>query len=230
MVRQAYWWRKDSYIDDQCWFVLQDHLCTLYAPHFLYASEVDCEEPNVEHELELEKLQFSDLVAECKKILASVGKLLASYAAKVDSDLEPPVLIELNIVDKPESEAVNEPKPEPEAKVVDELITLQEEFILPPTEVEELYIGTLVELLVEPIVELVLYLTAIPLRSPDIYDLLQIFLQETRSQETSLSMVQNAISSVFIMVDSHLSAACDWLDLPSFTVGSPRKPVPPPPS
>ena len=47
-------------------------------------------------------------------------KLLASYAAKVDSDLEPPVLIEPNIVDKPESE------------VVDELVSLQEEFFLPP--------------------------------------------------------------------------------------------------
>jgi len=75
-------------------------------------SEVDCEDPDVEHEPNLEKPQFSDLVVECKEILANVGKLLASYAAKVDSDPEPIVLIEPDIVDKPEPEAVNEPEPE----------------------------------------------------------------------------------------------------------------------
>ena len=95
-------------------------LICLNASH-LYVSEVNCEEPNVEHEPELEKPQFTDLVAECK-ILASVGKLLASNAVKVDSDLEPPVIIEPNIVDKPEPEAVDEPKPE--SKVVDELVSL----------------------------------------------------------------------------------------------------------
>ena len=63
---------------------LKDLLRTLYAPHFLYASEVDCKELNVEQELELEKPQLSYLVAECKQILTNVGKLLASYAAKID--------------------------------------------------------------------------------------------------------------------------------------------------
>jgi len=118
LVGLAYWWWKDSHIDDQCWFVLQNHIRTLYAPHFIYASEVDCEVPNVEHEPELEKPQFNDLVAECKEILASVGKLWASYAVKVDSDPKPLALVEPNIVDKSELEAVNEPKLEPE--VVDE--------------------------------------------------------------------------------------------------------------
>ena len=119
LVGRAYWWWKDSHINDKCWFVLQDHLHTLYALHLLYVSEVDCKEPNVEYEPELEKPQFSDLVAECKENLADVGNLLASYAAKVDSDLESTVLIEPAIIDKPESEAVDEPELEPE--VVDEV-------------------------------------------------------------------------------------------------------------
>jgi len=95
-------------------------------------------------------------------------------------------------------------------------VPLQEEFFLPPTEVEFL-IDTLVELLVELIIELVSSLTAIPLKSPDIYDPLQIFLQETESQEISLLMVQSTIHSVFIMDDLHLSATYDWLDLSSVT-------------
>jgi len=99
----------------------------LYAPHFLYVSEVDCEEPNIEHEPELEKPKLSDLVAECKEILANMGKLLASYASKINSNPEPRALIEPDIIDKPESEAVNEPEPEPEPEVVPELVSLQEE-------------------------------------------------------------------------------------------------------
>jgi len=41
LVGQAYWWWKDSRIDDQCWFILQDYLRSLYAPYLLYASEAD---------------------------------------------------------------------------------------------------------------------------------------------------------------------------------------------
>jgi len=54
LFRHAYWWWKDSHIDSQCWFVLQDHLRTLYAPHFLYASEAYYNELTVEPELEPE--------------------------------------------------------------------------------------------------------------------------------------------------------------------------------
>jgi len=90
---------------------------------------------------------------------------------------------------------------------------LLEEFFLLPTEVEELLIDTLMKLLVEPTMELVPSLTAIPLRSPDIYDSLQIFLQKTGSQEISLLMVQSAVRSVFIMDDLHLFAIYDWLGL-----------------
>ena len=61
----------------------------MYAPHLLYVSKANHKKPDVEQDLELEKPQLSDLVAECKEILASVEKLLASYAAKVDLDPEP---------------------------------------------------------------------------------------------------------------------------------------------
>jgi len=87
LVEEPYHWLDDNYKFCWYWFSLQNLLRTLYAPH-LYAFEADCKEPNVEQELELEKPQLSDLVAECKEILASVGKLLASYATKVVLDSE----------------------------------------------------------------------------------------------------------------------------------------------
>ena len=56
-------------------------------------------------------------------------------------------------------------------------------------EVVELPIETIVDLPVEPTLELVPSLTVMMaslfLRSPDVYDILQIFLQETGSQEIS---------------------------------------------
>jgi len=90
--------------------------------YIFYASEVDCEESDVEHKPEPGKSKFSDLVAEYKEILASMRKLLASYAAKVDLDSEPSALVEPDIIDKPESEAVNEPQSEP--KVIAKLVPL----------------------------------------------------------------------------------------------------------
>jgi len=75
---------------------------------FFYASEAHCKEPNVEKKLELDRSQLSNLVAECKDILTSVGKLLASYTAKVDSAPELPVLVEPDIIDEVESEVVTE--------------------------------------------------------------------------------------------------------------------------
>ena len=77
--------------------------------------------------------------------------------------------------------------------------------------------------------ELVSSLTAIPLTSPDIYDPLQIFLQETGSQEISLFMVQSAVRSVSIMGNLHLSTICALLELTSFKADVSRKPVPTPP-
>jgi len=62
----------------------------------LYASETDCKESNVEHEPELERSQFSDLVVEYKEILAGMWKILKSMAAKVVGT-KPPVLVETEV-------------------------------------------------------------------------------------------------------------------------------------
>jgi len=101
------------------------------------------------------------------------------------------------------------------------------------TEVEELPIETLVDLPTELTMGLLSLsppmIFSLSLRSPDVYDLLQIFLQEAGSQEIKLVMVQSAVSLVFIMDDSHMSATCDRFDLLPFTFDLSRKLVPPPP-
>ena len=74
-----------------------------------------------------------------------------------EPDPEPPVLVEPDIIDEPDSEVADEAELEPEVK--------------------EPLIETLVYLRVEPTMEP--SLTAISLRSPDVYDSLQIFLHET---------------------------------------------------
>jgi len=146
LVGQTYWWWKDIHIDYQCRFVLENHLCTFYASHFLYAPEVACKKPNVEQELELEKSQLRDLVAKCKEILASARKLLASYVVKVDPDSEPLVLVEPDIFDEAEPKVVEDSKPE--------------------SEVKEPLIYTIVDLPVEPTMKLVSSLTARVLLRP----------------------------------------------------------------
>ena len=120
-----------------------------------------------------------------------------------------------------------------ESDVVAELVPLQEEISSQPIEVEALPIDTHMELSKEPTMELfllaMLFLSLL-LRSPNIYDSLQIFLRETGSQEIMLLMVQSAVNSVFIMDDSHSSVIYDWLDLSSVTArganwaGSARQP------
>jgi len=93
LAGKAYWWWEDNHIDCWDWLVLQDLLHIRYASH-------------------LEGPQFSDLIAECKEILADMVKI-ESKVIEVVEDLEP----ELEVDDKPES------GPE----VVAELVTLQEE-------------------------------------------------------------------------------------------------------
>ena len=97
-----------------------------------------------------------------------MGKILESMA---DEDSEP----KSEVVDKQESG--------PEA--VAELVLPQEEIFSQPTEVEELPIETLLDLSAESITELVPSLivnrASLFLTSPDVYDLLQIFLQKTTS-------------------------------------------------
>ena len=93
---------------------------------------------------------------------------------KVETDSEPPIFIE--------PKAVNEPEP----NIIDEA----------ELEVEEPLMGTLVELSVEPTIELVpsspVVRDLLPLRSPDVYDPLQNLLEATSSQEFGFLMVQRS--------------------------------------
>ena len=88
---------------------------------------------------------------------------------------------ELEVVDKSEPEVVDESGPEApvliELEVVDELDSEVDEAEL-ALEVEEPPINTRVELPTEPIMELMPFLTAMILRSPDFYDPLLIFIQD----------------------------------------------------
>ena len=87
-------------------------------------------------------------------------------AVKVETDSEPLILAELEVIDK------SEPEPEPEAFDESEPDIIDE----PELKVEESFIENLIELPLEPTIELVSSLTAILLRSPDVYDPSQIFL------------------------------------------------------
>ena len=84
LAGETYWWWKDGHIDCQNWLILQE-LHIRYAPH-------------------LEGPQFSDLIAECKEILAGMVKMLENRTVKV--------------VDNPESELKVDDNTEPEPKVL----------------------------------------------------------------------------------------------------------------
>ena len=81
-----------------------------FALHLLHASEADWEESNVEHEPELERPQFSDLIAECIEILTGMGKILESMATKVITGHEPLVLVEIEVVEESELKFVEDSK------------------------------------------------------------------------------------------------------------------------
>jgi len=125
---------------------------------------------------------------------------------KVDTDLVLIVLVEFEVVEESEPKVVEDS--EPEQKIEES-----------ESEVEEPLIETHIDLPEESTMKLISFLTAISLRSSDIYDLLQIFLREIGSQEINLLMVQSAVSFIFIMDDSRLFVTYDWLDLPSFIAG-----------
>jgi len=73
----------------------------MYAPHFLYASEVDYNDFNVKQEPKPESRSFTDIYT---KLLDEIRKFVASQTVKVDADPEPCVIDKLD--------------PEPELKVV----------------------------------------------------------------------------------------------------------------
>ena len=91
----------------------------------------------------------------------------------------------MNKLESKAVEIVEDSELESGLKVIAELVSLQEEISPRPTKVVESPIETLVGLPAELTLELVPSLTAIRaslfLRSPDVYDPLQIFLQEIGS-------------------------------------------------
>jgi len=101
----------------------------------------------------------------------------------------------------------------------------------PEPKVEEFLIGTLVDLLSESTMELLLSSPTIripvSLRSPDLYDPLQIFLQDTESHEIRLFRMRNTVDSVLTQEDALSSATCALIELSSFKENLSRKPVPP---
>ena len=76
----AYWWWKDIHIDDQCWFVLPDHLRSLYVPHLLYVFKAYYNDPNVEPEPD--NRSITDICTEHQEALE---RYVASQAAKIDT-------------------------------------------------------------------------------------------------------------------------------------------------
>jgi len=114
-------------------------------------------------------------------------------------------------------------------KVVAKLVLLQEEIFFRSTEVEELPNEILVDLPADPTLELVPLLAVIRasffLKSPGVYDLLQIFLQHAGSQEIDVLVCR--------LVSSGAELPCHvariLFELSSTAVGLSREPVPPPP-
>jgi len=157
-------WKKCSHIDYRYWFVLKD-LRALYARHLLYLSGKGYKE--------------SEVVDESK-----------SESKVVDEpDSEFPVLVELDVFEKPRPEVIAElePVPELELEVKEPEVKVED----PEPEVEELFIGTLVDLPMESTMELLLsspiMRILVLLRLSDLYNPLQIFLQDTESQESGYS-------------------------------------------
>ena len=59
----------------------------------------------------------------------------------------------------------------------------------------------------------------LPLRLPDVYDLLQILLEAKGLQEFRFLIVQSTIDSVFIKNNLPPHVACALFEVPSMTVG-----------
>ena len=103
LAGKAYWWWKDSHIDYRDWLILKE-LHIRYAPH-------------------LEGPQFSDLVIECKEILADMVKMLESRSIKAVDNTES----EPEVNDNPEPEPEVYDKLESGPDVIAELVSQQEE-------------------------------------------------------------------------------------------------------
>ena len=142
---------------------------------------------------------MADFFTECRETIDGIQKILEGMAVKIDTNSELPVLIATGVVQEPV------PKVEPE-----------EPFIETCKSSSRAYHGANV-IFESYIIEITWRLRFIAYLSTG-----------NRITRDRLLMVQRAVSSVFIMDDSHLTVIFDWLDLPSFTVNLLQKPVSPP--
>ena len=97
----------------------------------------------------------------------------------MDTDPEPPVLVEPDVLEEPGSEVVAELEQDNATKLESEPTVVDESE--PEPEIEESLVETSADLLAELAMKLVPITSAVrvpvTLRSPDLYDPLQIFLQ-----------------------------------------------------
>jgi len=229
LVGEPYYWVENNHKLCRYWFLLQDFLRARYAPP-IYSSESDYKEPNVEQETKSRSI--TDLYT---KFRVALQKRVASQAAKRDTDPEPSALVEPDVLEEPGSEVVAELEHEPEQ---DNAVKLEPEPVVvdepePEPKIEEPLVKNSVDLTAELAMGLMTSTPAmrVPVsqRSPDLYDPLQIFLQETELQEVRLFMVRSIVDSVLILEDVPLSVTCALLELSSFIANQSQKPVPPTP-
>jgi len=103
------------------------------------------------------------LFTEIKETLESIRKIIEGMTANTNINSKLPILVKPKVIEEPELNVVEDPEPE---------IEVEE----PEPEVKEPEVKeTHVDLLVEPTMKLVSSLIGISLRSPNIYDPLQIF-------------------------------------------------------
>ena len=138
------------------------------------------------------------LFTDFRETLEDIQKGIEEYiAAKVNTELEPEVVAE------PESEPTVVDEPEPELELEEFLV---ETSVDPPAKLSiELVSST-------PAMRVFL-----PLRLLDVYDLLQILLEATGSQEFGFLMVHSTIDPDFIRNDLSRHAACALFEVPSTT-------------
>jgi len=107
----------------------------------------------------------------------ALERLVVSHAAKMNTDPEHPVLVEPNVLVEAGSEVVAELEPEPEADIAakpePETVVVDEPE--PEAKIEESLVET-AKLAIELVPSTPAVRVPVILRSPDLYDPLQIFL------------------------------------------------------
>jgi len=177
LVEEPYHWINDNYKFCRCWSRLQNFLYTRYAPHLLYA---DCKESNVEQEPD--NRSITDICTELRKALERCNKSGCKHwqRAKIRTKSCSRARTKSCSWARSEPTVVNEPEPEIEEPLVETSTDLPVEFAIELVPSSPATVRVL-----------------LPMRSSDVYDLLQILLEATGPQEFRFLMVQSTINPVF---------------------------------